>query len=147
VVAGCQGRVGITKQPLDLCPHIAGANTRIMTAIEQAMRTVALGIVKLSARLAVATARLEFASKQAGRPGGVMGLQAQAVVPLVRSQGQQLMRKSAAEKDVTAPRTALPHTVDSHEVPARFSMPPRQLVRPGVGGDWRRRVEPFGRIE
>src|SRR5262249_23034510 len=112
----------------------AGANTRIMAAVEQAMRTVSFWIVKLSACLAVPAPGLQLTSEQAGRPGSVMSLQARASVSLVLRQGKQLLRKSATEQNAAGTRAALPQTVDGHEAPARFAMLLRQLARPGVSG-------------
>jgi len=53
----------------------AGAYAGVMPAIKEAVRMVPFGIIEPAAHLAVLATCHELASKQAGRPSAVMGLQ------------------------------------------------------------------------
>ena len=65
---------------MDLRTHVAGADTRIVPAIEQAVGIVPLGIIKLAPGLAVLAGSPRLPGKQTRRPGAVMRLQAQAII-------------------------------------------------------------------
>ena len=65
---------GISEQPIYLRTEAAGAHSRIVPAIKQAMGAVPLRIIEPAPCLAVVAGSCRFARKHRGRPGAVMRL-------------------------------------------------------------------------
>ena len=129
---------------MDPPTHIAGANAGIVPAVEPAVGTVPLGIVKSAPRLAVIAGSRRLSGKHTGRPSAVMGLQTRPIVRRPRGQLQQTIRQSVCAGKRPGSNVCLPETVDRYEQPASISLLLRQLARARVGLGGLRCFKPFG---
>jgi hypothetical protein len=69
-----QTPLGVSEQPICLGPEAAGAHSRVVPAIKQAMGAVPLRIIEPAPCLAMVEGNCRFAGKHRGRPGAVMRL-------------------------------------------------------------------------
>src|ERR1700737_2780164 len=81
--------LGISKQPFDLSTNVFGADTRIMSAIDETMGRMLHRIVDKAAGVGVLASFCRIPGKRPGRPSAMMRLEPQSVISLLFGHPEQ----------------------------------------------------------
>src|SRR5712691_6405988 len=103
-----QPLIGVTKQPSGICTDLPGTNTRIVSAIQEPVRTMLLRVIKTPTGRGMCVRGCQLATPPIGRPGTVMSLETQSEIVLSLGQPQKPVRERAGRRYPTGTRVALP---------------------------------------
>jgi hypothetical protein len=81
--------LGISQQPFDLSANVSGADTRIMSAIDEPMRRMLRRIVQKAASVGVLASFRLIPGIIPCRPGAMMRLEAQSIISLLFGHPEQ----------------------------------------------------------
>src|SRR5712691_12163329 len=128
-----QPLIGVTKQPSGICTDLPRTNTRIVSAIQEPVRTMLLRIIKTPTSRGMCVRGYQLAAPPIGRPGAVMGLETQSGIVLSLRQPQKPIRERAGRRYQAGCGVGLPQSEKGLEKLALIVPPLSKFARAVVG--------------